>query len=224
MVEKKIFCVIPAYNEEKTIGKVVREVKLLVDKVIVVDDGSSDRTAARARAAGATVLRHILNRGQGAGLATGNEYSLLAGAEIIVHFDADGQFKAGEIPSMVAPIVKGEAEIVFGSRFLGKKSNLPWAKKNIILPLARLVNFIFLRVKLSDPQSGFRALSYRAAQKINITQDGMAHCSEIMAQAFRLRLKIKEVPITVFYQDFGQRFSGGLKILRDLFLGRVLNN
>ncbi len=222
--EKKVFCIIPAYNEEETIGEVVREVKPLVDEVVVVDDGSQDQTAVLARTAGATVLRHLLNRGQGAALATGNKYALSRGAEIIVHFDADGQFRAEEISAMVAPIVRGEAEIVFGSRFLEKKSNLPWAKKNIILPLARLVNFVFLGIRLSDPQSGFRVLSSSAAQQIDITQDRMAHCSEIMSQAFRLKLRIKEVPITVFYRDFGQRFSGGLRILRDLFLGRILNN
>ncbi len=218
----KVFCVIPAYNEEKTIEKVVREVKFYVDKVVVVDDGSVDQTSYLAQKSGAIVLRHLINRGQGAALETGNQYALSKGADIIVHFDADGQFLAREILEVITPIKKGEAQIVFGSRFLEKKSHIPWFKKNIIIPLAHLANKIFIGKSLSDPQSGFRALSRTAAQKIKIEQDDMAHCSEIIYKAFSNQLKIKEVPITVIYHDFGQRFLSGIKIIKDLILGLLI--
>jgi len=220
---KKIFCIIPAYNEEKTIIEVIKRVKPQVDKAIVVDDGSTDRTFKLAEKQGATVLKHIVNRGQGAALQTGTEYALDKGAEVIVHFDADGQFAAAEIKEVVEPIIKDEADVIFGSRFLTKGSYIPWFKKYIIIPLARIVNKIFLGVILTDPQSGFRALSKKAAKEIKIEQDRMAHCSEIMSKVFSHNFRVKEVPITVIYHDFGQRFNEGLKILKDLLIARLIN-
>ncbi len=222
MPSYKIYCIIPAYNEERTIGGVINGVKKYVNKAIVVDDGSRDRTYELAKAQNATVLRHIINRGQGAALQTGMEYALKNGADIIVHFDADGQFVANEIKDLIKPIITGEAHIVFGSRFLEKKSDIPWLKKNIIIPLAKIINKIFLDVNLTDPQSGFRALTKEAAKKIEIQQDEMAHCSEILYKAREFNLKIKEVPITVVYHNFGQKFSGGVKILKELFVGALL--
>lgn len=222
----KIFCVIPAYNEEKTIVRIINEVKPYVDEAVVVDDGSLDQTYNLAKMQGAAVLRHIINRGQGAALKTGAEYGLNNGADIIVHFDADGQFLAGDIKNMVEPIEHGAADVVFGSRFLNKGNSnvqMPFFKKNIIMPLAKLANEIFLGVKMTDPQSGFRAMSARAARKINWRQDRMAHCSEILFETARAGLKTKEVPITIIYNHFGQRFSGGLKILKDLFIARLIN-
>ena len=141
----KVICVIPAWNEADTIEQVITEVKLQVNEVVVVDDGSHDATAKLAVNAGATVLVHPINRGQGAALRTGTQYALDQGADIIVHFDADGQFVATEIVEVIAPIIDGSAEVVFGSRFMGKEHNLPPLKKRILLPLARLFNFIFLK-------------------------------------------------------------------------------
>ncbi len=221
--DTKTFCLIPAYNEEKTIVKVINQVKPLVDKVVVIDDGSTDNTFQLAKAQDITVLHHIINRGQGAALQTGAEYALSQGAQIIVHFDADGQFLANEIKEVVRPIAEGDCDVVFGSRFLEKKSHIPWFKKNIILPLARIINRLFLGVILTDPQSGFRALSKRAARKIKIEQSRMAHCSEILAKVFDNNLKVKEVPVTVIYHSFGQRFSGGIKILKELIISRLIN-
>ena len=219
----KIFCVIPAYNEEKNISQVIAKVKPLVDKVIIVDDGSADKTYNLAKDADIIALRHIINRGQGAALATGNQYALANGADIIVHFDADGQFLAEEIKDVIAPLQSGQADIVFGSRFLGKESNMPKFKKYVIIPLAHLVNKIFIGETLTDPQSGFRAQNRTGAEKIKIEQDGMAHNSEIISQAFNNKLRIKEVPITVIYHNFGQRLGGGLKIIKDLILARLIN-
>jgi len=219
----KTLCVIPAYNEEGTIIEVINRVKPLVSEIVVVDDGSSDKTRELAEKQNITVLSHFINRGQGTALETGNQYALRAGADIIVHFDADGQFLAEEIKDIISPIIKGEADIVFGSRFLGKKSNMPPFKKYVIIPLAHLVNKIFTGSNLTDPQNGFRALSRKAASQIKIEQDGMAHNTEIISKAFASGLKIKEVPVTVIYHNFGQRFSGGLKIIKDLILARLIN-
>ncbi|MFA6416977.1 MAG: glycosyltransferase family 2 protein [Patescibacteria group bacterium] len=218
---KKI-CIIPAYNEAKNISEVIKRVRPFVDEIVVIDDGSQDEMAIIAKQAGATVLRHAVNRGQGAALQTGNEYALLQGADIIIHFDADNQFQAEEIPDLIVPIESGQAEAVLGSRFLSKKSNLPAFKKQVIMPLARLINRWLFNIRLSDPQSGFRVLSRSAAEKIIITNDRMAHCSEILHQLFKNKIKTIEIPITVIYHEFGQKFSGGVRIIKDLAIKRII--
>ncbi|MDI3496211.1 MAG: polyprenyl-phospho-N-acetylgalactosaminyl synthase [Patescibacteria group bacterium] len=220
--EMKIFCVIPAYNEEKSIAAVITRVKPFVDRIVVVNDCSSDNTAKIVQDYDVTLISHPLNRGQGAALQTGNEYALAQGADIIIHFDADNQFQAEEIPEVIAPLLANRADAVLGSRFLGKQSNLPALKKNLIMPLARTVNRLFFNIKLSDPQSGFRALNRHAAQTIKIQQDGMAHCSEIMHQLFTNKLRVSEVPITVVYHEFGQKFSGGFKIVKDIIIKKII--
>ncbi|RJQ34841.1 glycosyltransferase family 2 protein [Candidatus Parcubacteria bacterium] len=218
----KIFVVIPAYNEAKRIRPVLESLISLPYEIVVVDDASSDNTAQIVSQYPVALLRHKINRDQGAALETGNQYALSKGAEVIVHFDADGQFLAEEIDEILAPILDQNYDIVFGSRFLDKKSNMPWLKKNILFPLARLVNRVLLGIKLSDPQNGFRAMTKETAQKIKIEQDGKAHCSEIAAKAFNYKLKIKEIPITVIYREFGQGFSGGLRILKDLIVSKLI--
>lgn len=218
----KISCVIPAWNEEKNIQQVLEKLKGFVDEIIVVDDNSPDKTGDIARANGAIVLRHPINRGQGAALQTGNNYALDHEADIIVHFDADNQFSADEIPSVVAPLIDGQADIVFGSRFLGKKANLPFFKEKVIMPLAKIINRYCFGITLSDPQNGFRAMTRKTAEKIIIKNRGFAHNNEIQIAAFKLKLIIKEVPITVTYHHFGQKFSGGARILKDLFISKII--
>ncbi|MDD2680681.1 MAG: glycosyltransferase family 2 protein [Patescibacteria group bacterium] len=216
----KIICVIPAWNEAKHIVQVVEKVKNKVDQVIVVDDHSTDDTYRLAQEAGALALRHPINRGQGAALQTGTDQALKMGADIIVHFDADDQFSAEEIKDITAPIINNEADIVFGSRFLEKKSALPYSKKYIILPLGRLINHL-LGAHTSDPQSGFRAYTKEVANSFRIENNGMAHCSEILIKLSHSHWRIKEVPITVTYHEYGQKFSGGFRILKDLFISQI---
>lgn len=218
----KVCVIIPAYNEESKIGEVIRSVLRYADDVIVVDDASRDKTADVVREAGVKVLRHLVNRGQGAALRTGTRQALADGAEIIVHFDADGQFRAADIPRMIEPIVQGRAEVVLGSRFLDDTTVMPASKRYLIMPLARLINKLFYDLDLTDPQSGFRSLSALAAGRLHWHQDRMAHCSEILALIRHARLKVLEVPITVTYDGYGQKFSGGLKIVRDLFVKGLL--
>ncbi|MEA3449399.1 MAG: glycosyltransferase family 2 protein [Patescibacteria group bacterium] len=227
---KKIFCIIPAYNEENNIAAVIESVKSFIDEIIIVDDGSFDNTVRIAQKKSTAVIKHLINRGQGAALMTGNIYALENEADVIVHFDADGQFRAKDIPKIIKPILSGEAEAVFGSRFLSKKSNIPAFKRFIIMPLARAVNYIILGIKLSDPQAGFRAINSRIAAELNITNDGAAHCSEIMHKVSEITDKIREVPIVVNYNNFGQgifsgrgRGSGGLRVLKDLIFQKIIS-
>ncbi len=219
----KIICVIPAYNEENNIVPVIAKVKPLVDEIIVVDDASRDQTFKVASATEAIVVRHIINRGQGAALRTGTQLALDRGADIIIHFDADDQFQAADIPEMIAPLLAEQADAVLGSRFMGKKSNLPKLKKFLIMPLARLINRLFLNIRLTDPQSGFRALSRRSAAQLKIENDGMAHCSEILYQLFKNKNRVVEIPITVVYHEYGQKLSGGFKIIKDLLIQKLIN-
>lgn len=216
-----ICVVVPAYNEEKRLGQVLHDLSSLPYKIIVVDDASQDDTRKVALQYDVDLLCHKINRGQGAALQTGNQYALGLGADIIVHFDADGQFLVSEIKDIVQPLLDGQVDVVFGSRFLGKKSNIPWIKERIYFPMAHLVNKFVLGIRSSDPQSGFRAMSRESAQKIKIEQDGMAHCSEIVAKVYKYKLRVKEVPMTVIYHEFGQGFGGGLKILKDLLFNKL---
>lgn len=216
----KTACIIPAWNEAEHIVKVINKVKDLVDFLIIVDDCSNDQTYQLAQASGAIVIRHLINRGQGAALQTGSDYALKLGADIIVHFDADDQFDANEIPDIIRPIINNEADVVFGSRFLGKKSDLPKFKQHIILPLGRLMNRFF-GVKTSDPQSGFRAYTKEVAQSFRIENRGMAHCSEILIKLSQSQWRLKEVPITVTYHEYGQKFSGGIRIIKDLLIQKL---
>lgn len=219
----KIYCVIPAYNEAKHIKEVILTVRPYVDELIIVDDCSGDNTFAIAKGEDVIALRHLVNRGQGAALQTGNQYALSRGADIIIHFDADNQFQASEIPELLRPILEGKAEAVTGSRFLSKKSKLPKLKEYVIMPLARFVNRVFFNIRLSDPQSGFRVLSRKAALGLDIKNDGMAHCSEIMHQLHKNNIVIQEVPITVIYHEFGQKLSGGIRIVKDMLIKKIIN-
>jgi glycosyltransferase involved in cell wall biosynthesis len=221
----KTAIVLPAFNESGMISRVVREVRELYPLVIVVDDGSTDRTADRAREAGATVARHPLNRGQGAALQTGMTLALRLGAECIVTFDSDGQHRVRDIDSLIAPIREGHAEIVLGTRFHGGDAEVP-AGRRLLLRCATLFTRVVSGARVTDAHNGLRAFSRRAAREIEITMDRMAHASELIDQVRRSGLAWVEVPVTVRYTEYsrnkGQRASGAFRIVIDYVLGRLL--
>lgn len=215
-----VFVIIPARNEAVNIESTLKSlIAAGWRQLVVVDDGSTDRTAAIA-ASLAIVLRHPLNRGQGAALATGTHYALSHGAEIIVHFDADGQQIASEIGRMVQPIIDGQADIVLGSRFL-QPNDIPVLKKWLILKPAIAIQRMTTGLALTDVHNGFRALNRKAAGDIEIEQDGMAHASEIVAKIKKYRLRYCEKPVTVLYRRFGQGLGAGMKIYRDLIFKKL---
>ena len=216
--------VIAAYNEGSAIGEVVAAVRRLGYPVVVVDDGSVDDTRDVAGRAGAWTLQHTINLGQGAALQTGLAFAVKMGAEAMVTFDADGQHDALEIAGMVGTLSKKNVDIVFGSRFLGGTTNMPFLKR-MVLKAAVLFSNVTSGIRLTDTHNGFRALSRNAAGKIKLRRNRMAHASEFIEQTRRLGLSWAEYPVHITYTDYsrlkGQRLSGAFEILKDLVIGRL---
>ena len=219
------FVVIPAYNEGEAIEEVVREVLRLCPRVAVIDDGSSDETAEAAWRAGACVLRHVLNRGQGAALQTGIRFALERGARFVVTFDADGQHRVEDVPALLEPLVSGRAEIALGSRFLGAAENIPRGRR-ILLKAGVVFTRVVNGVRLTDTHNGLRAFSRRAAEAIDIKLDRMAHASEMIDLVRRSRLPFVEVPVRIRYTRRslakGQRSGNAFRIVVDYLLGRMI--
>jgi glycosyltransferase involved in cell wall biosynthesis len=215
-MEKRIFIVIAAYNEEKSIGDVIAALSHEGYKnIVVVDDGSADRTYDAASKRGVYAIRHIINRGQGAALKTGIDFAISKGAEVIVTFDADGQHVPGDIKKMVSPILNGTSDVTLGSRFLaGGKTNISLLRR-IYLKLGVLVFLVLYGIRLTDSHNGLRALSRRAAEAIEIKCDRMEHASEIVDQIKKKHLRYKEVPVEIRYTDYSLKH--GQKYLTNSF-------
>lgn len=221
-----LWVVVAAYNEEPRLGATLAGLRARgYENVVVVDDGSRDRTAEIARAAGVWVLRHLLNLGQGAALQTGISFALLRGAATIVTFDADGQHDPDEIPALLAPVRAGTADVALGSRFLGAAVNIPLSRK-LVLKGGVLFTRLFSGVRVTDAHNGFRALSRAAAEQIRLRQNRMAHASEILDQIRERNLRFVEVPVTIRYSAEtmakGQSSWNAVKIVAQLVLGRFV--
>jgi polyprenyl-phospho-N-acetylgalactosaminyl synthase len=220
-----VWVVIPAFNEAAAIGSVIADLRPFAGKIVVVDDGSKDGTAGAAHEAGAVVLRHVINRGQGAALQTGIEYALHRGASAIVTFDSDGQHSAADVPTLIAPLRDGRADIVLGSRFLGSTESMPRLRR-IVLRFAVLFTRSVSGLKVTDAHNGMRAFSRRAASIIHIQLDRMAHASELMDQIRRSGLPYTEVPVHVRYTEYsrqkGQRGVHAVRIAFDYFIGKFV--
>jgi glycosyltransferase involved in cell wall biosynthesis len=203
---KKIYILIPAYNEEGQIATVINDLKSAgYENILVVNDGSRDKTEMFAKNAGAEVLSQIINRGQGAALRTGIEYLRENyKPDIIVTFDADGQHQTIDIESLVNPITNNEAEIALGSRFLDKKSNASFLRKMIIKAGVIFTNHIS-NIKLTDTHNGFRALGPKAINSIKISHRGMEHASDIIDEITKNNLIYKEVPVNIVYTEYSKQ-------------------
>lgn len=219
-----IWIVIAAFNEGTMIASVVQSVKQRGYPVVVVNDGSRDNTGDVALSAGAHVVSHPINLGQGAALQTGIKYAVRQGAQIIVTFDADGQHAADEIEHMTGALLKHNVDIVLGSRFIGQAVGIPKSRV-LTLKAAAMFTWITTGVRLTDAHNGFRAMTRDAATHLNIYQNRMAHASEIVSYIAKHKLRVTEVPVTITYTDYslrkGQKLSNSVRILIDLFLGRI---
>lgn len=200
----------------------MEEARTVFPKIVCVDDGSSDDSAAEARAGGAVVVQHPINLGQGAAIRTGLDYALQdAEADYFVTFDSDGQHRVEDALTMVRMLDGGELDIVVGSRFLDDRTTLSPLKK-VVLRAGVVFERMSSGVQLTDAHNGLRALNRHAAESIQIIQNRMAHASEIVAEIGRNKLRWAEAPVHVLYTDYsrskGQSVWNSVNILSDLFL------
>jgi glycosyltransferase involved in cell wall biosynthesis len=205
--------IVPAYNEAASIGRVVGELRERAAEfdVLVVDDGSTDETAARAEAAGAKVLRHPFNLGYGAGLQTGYKYALEVGAKWVVQMDADGQHDPSDIRRLLAPLERGECDLVIGSRFLAPTGyQMGFTRtlgRRFFTGLARLFG-----IRVTDPTSGFQALD----RKVLELYAGDAFPSDypdvdVLVTAHRCGLRVREVGVLMHASERKSTLHGGLR-------------
>ncbi len=224
----RLIVVIPAYNEEETLKRVLDSVKKAVPSIpiIVVDDGSRDRTYEVAVAEKVIVCRHLINRGLGASLATGITCALEEGADIIVTFDADLQHDAEDIKRLVKPIQDGLADAVIGSRFLNPDdlARMPLVKKLGNSFLTFFTNLIG-NLAISDSQSGLRAFNRRAAERLIIICDRYEVSSEILMILGRNDFRISEIPMKAVYDERsirkGTTIRSGIQIVLGLLLKKI---
>lgn len=218
----RILICIPAYNEAKSIGEIVKKAKLYATEVIVCDDGSDDDTYNVAKAAGAIVIRHPVNKGYGAAIKTLFYTARERNADVMVTLDSDGQHDPSQISRVTAPILDEGFDLVIGSRFLedNDKKKVPAYRSLGIKTITRFAQLASY-TNITDAQSGFRAYSKNALSKISLIEEGMAVSTEILMRAGEKNLTIKEVPITITYdvEDSSTHnpVSHGLGVLATVF-------
>lgn len=222
-----IFAVVPAFNEGKVLARALRPLIEAGYSVVVVDDCSRDNTWRVLGTLPVHRLHHPINMGQGAALQTGMTYALQQGARILVHFDADGQHRVEDLPGLCAPIIRGEADVVLGSRFLRVEDlrAVPPTRR-VLLKMAVWVNWLFTGMRLTDAHNGARALSAQAARKIELQENGFAHATEILQKIRAANLRVVEQPTHITYTEYskqkGQRAWHALDIFVDLVIRRFL--
>ena len=189
---------IPAFNEEKNIGKVIVTLKKITDDIIVCDDGSNDLTREIAEGLGAKVISHTKNMGYGEAIKSIFNEAKKKEADILVTFDADGQHRPEDIKSVTKPIIDQEAEVVIGSRFLKNETNMPKYRKIGVKVLTKVTN-MSIKENLTDSQSGLRAYQKKVLQNISLTDSGMGISTEILIKSHQKEFRIIEVPIQILY-------------------------
>lgn len=222
-----VFVVVPAYNESRVIRGTMQPLIEMGYSVVVVDDASKDGTTAALQGLDLHILRHRLNRGAGAATQTGMSFALARGARYIVHFDADGQHRAQDIPVMLEPLLAGRADVVLGSRFLRAEDRAAVPRKRrLLLRGGAVFNGLLTGLWLTDAHCGLRAFTAEAAARIDIRERGFAHGSEILQQIKSARLRCVEQPTMVSYTAYsmakGQSPLNAIKIVFDLLLRRIL--
>jgi glycosyltransferase involved in cell wall biosynthesis len=212
---------IPMYNEATVIGSVVEEVLAAFDNVVCVDDGSTDNSVGEALAAGAHVVRHPINLGQGASLQTALEFALQDPLMTeVVTFDADGQHQVSDAIGMVELLREKSLDIVIGSRFLDDRTQLMFAKKTVLRTAAAFTR-LTTGMALTDAHNGLRVLDRGLVENISLTQNRMAHASEFVEQVGHLKASWAEYPTHIIYTDYskakGQSLLNSVNILFELF-------
>lgn len=225
-LSQNVYVVVPAYNEGPVLSSVLQNLLSICENVVVVDDGSTDDTYDVALRSRVHVLRHVANLGQGAALQTGIAYARSQNATYIATFDADGQHQVSDLPALLSTLQQHQADIALGSRFLGHAESMPTSRR-LLLRTAVMFTRIVGGIRLTDSHNGLRLMTADAAQRLNISQTGMAHASEILHKIVKLNLKYVEVPITVRYTERslhkGQGMLNAVNIVFDLLVRRLLD-
>ena len=222
---KEIFVVVPAFNEQTVIRDVVSEIVAIGYTVVVVDDGSKTSPAPYLKDLPCYFLLHEINLGQGAALQTGIEFAREHNARYIITFDGDGQHNANDIEKLLTPLQTNEADFTLGSRFLkGAAQNMTGARKQT-LQIAKLINYIFTGMRLTDAYNGMRALNPKAAALVKISENGMAHATELLTFIKKNKLRFQEVPVNIRYTEYsknkGLTVWNGFRIFFDILLNKI---
>lgn len=223
--KKRVYFLIPAYNEGSAIKKVLSTVLERYPNVVCVDDGSRDDTSLQVEKTKAQLVKHTVNLGQGAALQTAIEYALLdKEAQYFVTFDADGQHSLSDVETMLKTIDQKNLDIVLGSRFLGKAQNIKRIKK-YVLKAAILFTNKTSGLKLTDTHNGLRVFNRHVAETLKITMPDFAHASEIIERIAQNKYLYKEVPVTITYTDYstgkGQSVINAVNVVFDVLLSKV---
>ena len=222
-----IWIIVPAFNEEQVIGDVVAGLRSVFANVVCVDDGSRDTTADVALRAGANVVPHPVNLGQGAAIQTGVEYARSQpGATLFATFDADGQHRVADLVSMIERISRGDADVVIGTRFSSAATGHTPPLKRLILRAAAWLSPSSRRLGLTDAHNGLRVFNRTVADHLNLTMSGMSHAGEFIKLIDENHWRVVEMPVEILYTDYslskGQPLLNGVNIVFDGFLrGRM---
>ena len=224
---RDVWIVIPAYNEASVIADVVADVRAVFPNVVCVDDGGRDDTGDRAFAAGAHVVRHPVNLGQGAAIQTGVEYARSRpGAQFFATFDADGQHQVKDVVRMLDRLQTEDLDIVIGTRFADQPPDRMPMLKRLLLPIVAKLSRSSRQLHLTDAHNGLRVFNKTVADGLNLTMNGMSHASEFVALIVENNWRIAEQPVQILYTDYsmskGQPLVNGVNIIVDgLLRGRL---
>lgn len=216
--------VIPMYNEDRVVADVVKDASRVFPRIVCVNDGSRDTSAELANAAGAVVVNHPVNLGQGAAIQTGVEYACLDPTmRYVVTFDADGQHRPEDAATMIEMLRRDEADIVFGSRFLDDRSDVSWAKRTVLKTGAAYSRLV-TGVNLTDTHNGLRAFTRSVAEHLDLRQNRMAHAAEFVSFVRSNGFRYAECPVEIVYSDYarskGQSLLNSVNILTEMLFGR----
>ena len=223
---RDVWIVVPAFNEAGVIGDVISELRSVFPNVVCVDDGSADGTGDIALRAGAHLVRHPVNLGQGAAIQTGVEYARSRpGAQVFATFDADGQHRVTDVLAMIDRLTSDAADIVIGTRF-GPGVSRPPLLKRVVLQTAAWLSPRGRRLGLTDSNNGLRVFNKTVADRLDITMNGMSHAGEFIMLIDENRWRVAEQPVEVLYTEYssakGQPLLNGVNIIVDGFLrGRM---
>jgi polyprenyl-phospho-N-acetylgalactosaminyl synthase len=222
-----VWIVIPAFNEATVIGDVIADVRSVFGNVVCVDDGSRDDTGHSALRAGAHVVRHPVNLGQGAAIQTGVEYARSRpGAAVFATFDADGQHRVKDVVRMIDRLIAEDLDIVIGTRFADHAPEQMPALRRVLFPLIAKLSPASRKLGLTDAHNGLRVFDRAVADGLNLTMNGMAHASEFIALIVENGWRVAEEPVEILYTDYskskGQPLVNGVNIIFDgLLRGRM---